>query len=152
MKARFNENTWRSDGGAPEGRPFSATLARFGAFGTNIHINIWEQGRVLVTLTTQSSASHSGIPVLRVKHPAYEDSLDLGPADFAPCGEDEPPRRAAELLVHIHAKRPLTGGALDGARRFLSQWPDGPQLPEEGGVLVTDRSPHRQHRPECPPA
>jgi hypothetical protein len=122
-----------------------------GYFERDVHINIWEEGRILVTLTTESSGSHSGIPVLRVKHPAYEDSVDLGPADFVPCGEDEPPGTAAELLVHIHAKRPLTGEALDGARRFLSQWPDGPQLPEPYSALALDASLHPEHRTQRPP-
>jgi hypothetical protein len=89
---------------------------------------IWKRGGVTVTLTTESSASHYGIPVLRVDHPACDGSVDLGPADLAPAAEGEAPGTGAALLLTIHANRPLKGEALDGARSFLSQWPDGPQL------------------------
>ena len=63
---------------------------------------------------------------MRVEHPDIK--ADLGPADLAPPAEAEGPGTAAALLLRIHAKRPLKGEALDGARLFLSQWPEGPQL------------------------
>ncbi|MGO8928139.1 MAG: hypothetical protein ACLQU3_14810 [Limisphaerales bacterium] len=85
-----------------------------------------------------------------MQDPTYHDSIDLEPAEFAPCREDDLPETAAELLVHIHARRPLTGEALDCARRFLKQWPDGPQLPEEGGVPARDGSLRLEDRPEYP--
>ena len=91
-----------------------------------MNTQIWKHGKVRISLTTESSASHHGIPVLRVEHP--EISADLRPADLAPAAEGEGPSTAAALLVRIHAKRPLKGEALDGARRFLSQWPEGPRL------------------------
>jgi hypothetical protein len=129
MKTRLGEIQWQSDERRPEGRPCSGTPGRLAAVRPSIHLNLWDQGHVAATLTTQSFASHSGIPVLRVKDPTYKDSIDLGPADFVPGREDDPPETAAELLVHINAHRPLEGKILEGARRFLSQWPDGPQLP-----------------------
>src|SRR5512135_1227694 len=134
METRFTKDKWRSDGGGRLGGRCSDTSARRGAFSNGLELNIWHQGCSFVTLTTRSFASHDGIPVLRVTDPTYHDSVDLGPAEFAPCREDEPPETAAELLVHIHAHGPLTGQALEGARRFLGQWPDGPQLPEAGRV------------------
>jgi hypothetical protein len=129
MKTGLTENKWQAEEGRPEGRPCSGIPGRQVVARPSIHLNIWEHGHVAATLTTRSLASHAGVPVLRVKDPTYKDSIDLGPADFVPCREDDPPETAAELLVHIHAHRPLKGKALDGARRFLSQWPDGPQLP-----------------------
>ena len=129
MKTQLDEIQWQSDADRPVARPCSGTPGRLAAVRPSIHLNLWDQGHVAATLTTRSQASHSGMPVLRVKDPMYKDSVDLGPADFVPCREDDPPETAAELLMHLHAHRPLKGKILDGARQFLSQWPDGPQLP-----------------------
>ncbi len=151
MKTRLTENQWQAEGGTgPERRPCASAPTRLGACPTCTRVNLWEQGHLAATLTTQSGASHSGIPILRVQDPTYHDSIDLEPAEFAPCREDDLPETAAELLVHIHARRPLTGEALDCARRFLKQWPDGPQLPEEGGVPARDGSLRLEDRPEYP--
>lgn len=91
-----------------------------------MNTQVWKHGKVAVTLTTESCASHYGIPVLRVQHPSGD--VDLGPADLAPAAEDEPAGTAAALLLTIHAHRPLKAETLEAARLFLSQWPDGPQL------------------------
>jgi hypothetical protein len=130
MKTRFAEENWQCEAGRPEWRACARTPARSEAFPTSIHLNILQQGHCFVTLTIRSFASHDGTPELQVTDPLYHDSVDLRPADFAPCREDDPPETAAELLLHIHARRPLTGKALDCARRFLKQWPVGPQLPD----------------------
>ena len=151
MKTRFAWNQGQPEAGEPQLGRFLDAPARLRPFGKDLHVNIWAQGHIWVTLTTISPASHHGIPVLRVKHPAYEESIDLGPADFAPCREDEPPETAAELLLHIHAKRPLTGEALDGARRFLGQCPEGPQLPDRSASGPAD-SMHSQGRDHSPTA
>ena len=95
-----------------------------------MNVNIWKHGRVSVSLTTESSVSHYGIPVLRVKHPA--GNADCGPADSVPRSADEAPGTAAQLLCTIHRNKPLTGDTLSAAQSFLSQWPEGPQL--EGGA------------------
>ncbi|MGD0258964.1 MAG: hypothetical protein ABSD29_03975 [Verrucomicrobiota bacterium] len=87
---------------------------------------IWNVGSLTVLLTTYSPRSRYGIPVLRVRHPKGDS--DLGPTDLLPKeGQSKSP--AAVLLLAIHAAHPLTGKALEGARQFLRQWPDGPQLP-----------------------
>jgi len=150
MKPRFLENKWPAKRTRPEGRSSSVTPVRLGAFRESHHVNIWAQGRRSVTLATRGYAWFYGVSVLQVRDPAYLDIVDLRPADFAPCQEDDPPETAAELLIHIHAKRPLKGEALACARRFLSQWPNGPQLPEEGGVVRNDGSPRLEGRPQYP--
>ena len=150
MRTRFTESQRKREVGGEERRTCPGAAGRLGSARTGMHVNIWEQGRLAATLTTRSLASHYGVPVLRVKDPTYHDSIDLGPTEFAPCREDDPPETAAELLVHIHAKRPLTGEALDAARRFLSQWPEGPQLPEPGGVRVPGASRHPEDHSEYP--
>ena len=91
-----------------------------------MNIRIWQHDKATVSLTTDSSDSYYGIPVLRVEHP--EMNADLGPTDLAPTAEGEGLGTAAALLLRIHAERPLKGEALDAARRFLSHWPEGPQL------------------------
>jgi len=150
MKTRFTASQRKLEAGVVERRNCLGVAGRFGAVRTGMHVNIWEQGRLAATLTTRSLDSHCGVPVLRVKDPTYHDSVDLGPADFAPCREDDPPETAAELLVHIHANRPLTGAALVGARQFLRQWPAGPQLPEHSGDLAPDGSAHPEDQSERP--
>jgi hypothetical protein len=95
-----------------------------------MNATIYTYGEIRVTLTTESPVSRYGFPVLRVEgHPATEgDAVDLGPADCVPACEGEAPGTAAALLLCIHEQSPLVGDVLDGARMFLSQWPDGPQL------------------------
>jgi hypothetical protein len=88
---------------------------------------IWKhKGSIKVTLTTESSQSHYKIPVLRVEHP--QGTSDCGPADIVPRDPDEAPGCAADLLLAIHRAKPLAGEVLEGAKAFLSQWPEGPQL------------------------
>ena len=72
-----------------------------------MNIEVWKHGKVMVTLTTESSVSHYGFPVFRVEHP--NGTLDCGPADFCPAPEGEEPGTAAMLLLAIHVKRPLEG-------------------------------------------
>jgi hypothetical protein len=98
--------------------------------GKKMNKRIWKHGKVTVTLTTESPCSHYGIPSVRIDHPTIGpgDSNDFGPADIAPRTPDEAPGTVAALVCAIHRARPLSGEALDGAKVFLSQWPDGPQL------------------------
>jgi hypothetical protein len=91
---------------------------------------LWQHEGITITLTTESPGTHYGIPVLRVEgHPA--GAAALGPADLAPFVEGETPGTAAQLLMSVHKARPLTGEALEGARQFLGQWQEGPQLESE---------------------
>jgi hypothetical protein len=84
-------------------------------------------------LTTDSPASSYGIPALRITARGAEDWPDLSPAGLLPSG-----MTAAEFVVTCFKGLPEgTGGevprldrqARQMARAFLSQWPDGPQLP-----------------------
>lgn len=101
------------------GRAMDCTIRTFG------------DGTALV-LTTDSPASHYGIPILR--HTGCS-CADCGPAD-AVCLHAEPqalrdlfgPHTAAET-VHRWALLAKPGAQAHGAARlFLSQWPAGPQL------------------------
>lgn len=88
---------------------------------------IWKHQEITVTLTTWAPGSHYGFPVLRVEgHPAGD--ADLAPASLIPALPGEAWGFAADLLCAIHRKKPLTGEALERARAFLRQWPDGPQI------------------------
>lgn len=70
--------------------------------------------------------------------PALRDELgdglrDYGPADALPSGD------TAAMLVVSWATRPhRTHEEREAARVFLSQWPDGPQLPQASGTMQED--------------
>ncbi len=70
--------------------------------------------------------------------PALRDELgdglrDYGPADTLPSGD------TAAMLVVSWATRPhRTHEEREAARLFLSQWPDGPQLPQVTGTMQED--------------
>ncbi len=72
-----------------------------------------------VFLTTESSASHYNIPVLRIESNA---GPDLGPSDF--IGK----QFAAQLVAKWAGKKCRKPEELEAARRFLRQWPEGPQV------------------------
>ena len=74
-----------------------------------------------LSLTTESASSSYGIPVMRIESP--ELTGDFGPADLL-----GPNLTAAKALVGLHHNIPLEGDALEAAKQFLSQWPDGPQI------------------------
>ncbi|MBI4560552.1 MAG: hypothetical protein HY724_00800 [Candidatus Rokubacteria bacterium] len=95
---------------------------------------------VTATLTTESSASHYGIPALRIEGPGVEDWPDFGPADVLGSG------LTAAAIVRACAVGKLPDGiggrihkmdetAREAAQRFLAQWPDGPQIPAEEDAL-----------------
>ncbi len=72
------------------------------------------------TLTTASPLSHYGLPVLRIE--AEDVSGDFGPSDCIAPG-----LTAAGVVAGWAKEEGRTPEELQAARRFLSQWPDGPQ-------------------------
>jgi hypothetical protein len=75
---------------------------------------------VTATFTWDSANSHYGAPALRVT--AAGRSGDFGPA------EQLWPGMTAGGLVHLVLAETSDEDLLEIARRFLRQWPDGPQL------------------------
>lgn len=72
-------------------------------------------------LTTNSSQSHYGVPVLRVE--ADDVSGDFGPADII-----HGTMTAADVIAGWAREPERTEEEVKIARQYLSQWPDGPQL------------------------
>lgn len=74
-------------------------------------------------LTTNSSASSYGVPVLRIEGKGLDDWPDLGPADALPSGHT-----AARLVVNAMDTGFWTPNDIEAGRKFCAQWPDGPQV------------------------
>ena len=70
---------------------------------------------VKATLTTDSSSSHYGIPVLRV------EGEDYGPADILPSGLS-----GAALIAQVAGE--FDAETREAAQNFCAQWPEGPQI------------------------
>lgn len=79
-----------------------------------------------VKLTTESSASSDGIPVLRVE--SEESHGDYGPSDLIGDLEGNDFVKAAEIVAAWGKKRGRTQEEKEAARLFLHQWPQGPQV------------------------
>ncbi len=93
-----------------------------------IHVThpVLDEAGAKAVLTIASSASSYGIPVLRVASKVF--SGDFGPGDrFL---NDEGRRTAGSLVAEWANAEGRTAGELEAARRFLRQWPDGPQVRE----------------------
>ena len=75
-------------------------------------------------LTTDSSASHYGIPVLRIDGEDIDG--DFGPADI--IGTAPSIIYAAEAVAGWAKQPGRTAEEIKAARSFLRQWPDGPQV------------------------
>ena len=97
-------------------------------------------------LTTNSSSSYYGIPVLRL---GEESIVDYGPSDVVSrdaaetFGSDA--GTAANVIVEW-ARRFATGSPEhDAAELFCSQWPDGPQVGDhdDSRPAVRSSNPHR---------
>lgn len=71
-------------------------------------------------LTTESSQSHYGIPVLSVE--ADDVSGYFGPADMVGAAH------AADIVIGWLRSARLTTDELQDVRNYLRQWPDGPQV------------------------
>lgn len=74
-------------------------------------------------LTTESASSSQGNPVLVFD--AYDIRGDFGPADALPTDQ---PITGADLVARWGNELERTEAERSAARRFLSQWPDGPQI------------------------
>ncbi len=82
-------------------------------------------------LTCNSPNSHYGAPVLQID--AEDIDGEFGPADlidFSGIGQGLLP--AANIVAAWASDPERTDEEREAARRFLCQWPDGPQL-DEGG-------------------
>lgn len=78
-------------------------------------------------LTTESPASHYGIPVLQIT--AEDIDGDFGPSNL--IGDLDKPDQllTAAQIVYAWAKtKAKTPKEIQAAKSFLSQWPEGPQL------------------------
>jgi len=76
-------------------------------------------------LTTESQGSSHGVPVLEIR--AGDVDGTFGPEDLI-YDESGPVMRAASL-VELWASSPeRSDDEIEAARRFLRQWPDGPQV------------------------
>ena len=93
-------------------------------------------GGVKGYLTTESPASHYGVPALRVEGKGVEDWPDMGPADVLGSGIT-----AAQFVVECASGvlpkgiggtiHPMDKATRDAARKFCAQWPEGPQIQSE---------------------
>ena len=75
-------------------------------------------------LTTDSPASRYDMPVLQIT--ADDIDGDFGPGDLINIGEMVIP--AAEIVHNWACKTGRTTAEISAARKFLSQWPEGPQI------------------------
>lgn len=75
-------------------------------------------------LTIVSPVSHYGIPVLRIE--ADDINGDFGPSDIISLTPK--PYTAADVVAGWATQDGRTDDELTSARKFLAQWPDGPQL------------------------
>jgi len=78
-------------------------------------------------LTNETCASRYGIPVLEIT--AADVDGDFGPADL--IGDLDPPEtlcRAADVVVGWASQPDRTDEEREAARRYLRQWPEGPQV------------------------
>ncbi len=80
-----------------------------------------------VYLTTNSPASHYGLPVLQIT--SEDVAGDFGPSDMVGHLERPDTIVTAAGVVAGWAMQPeRTSTEIKAARAFLSQWPEGPQI------------------------
>lgn len=96
-------------------------------------------------LTTNSPMSHYGTPVLRIE--ANDAEGDFGPADIIGEVVGGGGIMTAADVVYGWAIRPeRTEAEFKIARSYLSQWPDGPQLPPGPGRPAMPPDDKRKNR------
>ncbi len=74
-------------------------------------------------LTTESPAAHYGIPVLQIQ--ADDVNGDFGPSDIINAGKLI---TAADVVAGWASSGDRTEDDIAAARKFLGQWPEGPQI------------------------
>jgi len=80
-------------------------------------------------LTDETCASRYGLPVLVID--AEDCQGDFGPADLiGNLDRPESLMHAAEVVAAWGRAPERTDDERDAARRYLQQWPDGPQIAE----------------------
>lgn len=92
-------------------------------------------------LTTESSQSCHGAPILQVDNQIY------GPADLI-----NGRRLAADIVASWAKQSNRTSRQIDAAVNFLSQWPDGPQIERITLMpfrVMIKRDLHREFKAEC---
>lgn len=95
---------------------------------------------VQAILTTDSPASHYGVPVLRVEGKGVEDWPDFGPSDTLGSGFSAAALVAACATGVLPygvggAIHPMSPATREAARAFCRQWPNGPQIPVTAETL-----------------
>ena len=104
---------------------------------TAMHTKIYTgPGGVKAYFTTESSASHYGVPALRVEGKGVEDWPDFGPSEVLGSGIS-----AGAFVVACASGvlpkgfggtiHPMCKSTREAARKFCAQWPEGPQIPPE---------------------
>ena len=78
-------------------------------------------------LTVYSPRSHYGVPVLRISGAWGVEDGDYGPADLLGTFKDRQ-LFSADMVYMWGKNQMITDEAREAARKFLSQWPEGPQL------------------------
>ena len=96
----------------------------------------YPDGTKCAELTTNSPASHYGIPALRIE--GDDRKHDLGPRDIVSqdaattFGGNE--GTAAAVVANWANSRAISQKEREAARLFCAQWPDGPQVQQEGDL------------------
>lgn len=91
------------------------------------HLILEDEAGGTAVLTTESSASHYGVPVLRIE--ADDVDGDFGPADL--IGDLDKPSTlmtAASIVAPWGNQPERTAAERKAARQFCAQWPEGPQV------------------------
>ncbi len=78
-------------------------------------------------ITNQVAASSYGLPVFSSTMEEFEG--DFGPADIINWEGHYFP--VANLIITLARHSPMSDSELEAVDLFLSQWPEGPQLPKD---------------------
>ncbi len=91
-------------------------------------------------LTTASPQSHYGVPVLRIEgaKDIPDRGIDYGPADVIVVADGRVIKGAHIIAAWAMGKK-RTPQEVELARLYLSQWPDGPQVPHISAASTLGR-------------